>query len=143
MAFCYGGYMIAVLLFGIAFAYLSRNFSDTVSGSRVLVAVIILSLIFMISTIHLTASVDPLKNVESNVLLQTITITVMVLLGLSLLIFPTYFRIVMMGDLKANEEYIHDLVATAANNNRRVQIMPIDVTHIPPPPCVSLEPYLC
>jgi hypothetical protein len=119
-----GCYMMVIFLFGFTYSYLSRSFPDTISGGRVLFTVILLSCVVMILTV---VTVDSVKGFPHYVLAQTVGISSAVLIGLSLLFFPTVYKMMTIGDLTAKKDYIEDVVNSVSNSgkgNKSLMVLP-------------------
>jgi hypothetical protein len=106
-------FMLFIFAFGFTFSYLIRIFPDAVSGGRVLSAVILISCVVMVLTV---VTVDSIDNIEHHILAQTVGISVAVWIGLGLLFFPPYYKMMTMGDKVATKDYVENFVETVAGN---------------------------
>jgi hypothetical protein len=125
-----GSYILSIFVFGFTFSYLIRHFPDAVSGGRVLLAVILISCVVMVLTV---VTVDSIDNIEHYILAQTVGISVAVLIGLSLLFFPPYYKMITMGDHVASKDYIDNFLATVAASHKdgrsnKGKVLPVDIT---------------
>jgi hypothetical protein len=118
-----GIYLGAIFSFGFFYSWLIRRFSDMVSGSHVLSSIMGIS---CFSTLIIVLALDAAANIEHYVLAQTVGISVAVLLGLGLLIFPPFYKILKMGDHVANKDYIDNFIVSLSRQSSKKGLVIFD-----------------
>jgi hypothetical protein len=121
----HGVYLILVSLFGFIFSFLIRNFSDTITGSRVLAGVIVLSLIVYVLSVQLTASLNYYEHISYYAITRTVGLSVVVFIGLSSLLFPPYFKVMIFGDENATKAVVDEFVDAVTGNSNRNRVVPL------------------
>jgi hypothetical protein len=99
-----GVYLLVIQLIGALFSYSNRNLPETISGGRVLFAVIsIMFIITLLTAISLMFIID----LRFIVLTKTCGVSVAVLIVLTLIFFPAFYKMYAVGDRVAAASIIH------------------------------------
>jgi hypothetical protein len=102
-----GSLIVTLIVLGCLFSFLVRRLPDVISGGRVLAVVMTISIVVIVLTLLVKSSVEKILQYD---LTQTVGISIAVIVGLSLIFLPTFYKMMKMGDKLATRECIDEVL---------------------------------